>query len=319
MVASVQYGVGMIGATQGEIAGATNNISWDQRKRKLLPYAYLSPTLLLLAVLTVVPIVTVFLYSFFDNVIVNPNQPKFVGLENYVDARSHRKVRAALGNTLYFAVASVVAHFVIGLAFALLLNSRLLGANVKALFRVVYILPWVFTASIIAILWRLLLNPHGVVNYVLLELGLVPELLEWLSDRDLAIHAVTFINIWSGYPFYLVSFLAGLQGIPDDLYEAGRVDGANTWQLFRFITLPQLKPIIISLALLDFIWTIHQFTLVWMTTGGGSNSEVLSTYTYKAAFSSYEFSEAATLAMEILAICTFFGIFYVRSQRMADE
>ncbi len=309
----------MIGATQGEIAGATNNISWDQRKRKLLPYAYLSPTLLLLAVLTVVPIVTVFLYSFFDNVIVNPNQPKFVGLENYVDALSHRKFRAALGNTLYFAVASVVAHFVIGLAFALLLNSRLLGANVKALFRVVYILPWVFTASIIAILWRLLLNPHGVVNYVLLELGLVPELLEWLSDRDLAIHAVTFINIWSGYPFYLVSFLAGLQGIPDDLYEAGRVDGANTWQLFRFITLPQLKPIIISLALLDFIWTIHQFTLVWMTTGGGSNSEVLSTYTYKAAFSSYEFSEAATLAMVILAICTFFGIFYVRSQRMADE
>ena len=297
------------------------SIAWERRKRKLLPYAYLSPTLGLLAALTIVPIVTVFLYSLVDNVIVTQNPPTFVGLDNYVDVLTDRKFKGALGNTLYFAIASVVVHFIIGLAFALLLNSRLIGANAKAIFRVVYILPWVFTASIIAILWRLLLNPHGVINFVLLELGLIPELMEWLSDRDLALNAVTFINIWSGYPFYMVSFLAGLQGIPDDLYEAGRVDGASFWQLFRFITLPQLKPIIVSLALLDFIWTIHQFTLIWMTTGGGPmrSTEVLSTFTYKAAFSSHEFSIASTLAMIILALCTFVAIFYVRNQQMAGE
>ena len=297
------------------------SVSWERRKRKFLPYAYLSPTLALLAALTIVPIVTVFLYSLVDNVIVTQTTPTFVGLENYEDVLTDRKFRGALGNTLYFAIASVIVHFIIGLAFALLLNSRLIGANTKAIFRVIYILPWVFTASIIAILWRLLLNPHGVVNFVLLELGLIQELKEWLSDRDLALNAVTFINIWSGYPFYMVSFLAGLQGIPDDLYEAGRVDGASFWQLFRFITLPQLRPIIISLALLDFIWTIHQFTLIWMTTGGGPmrSTEVLSTYTYKAAFSSHEFSIASTLAMVILAICTFVAIFYVRNQRMVDE
>ena len=297
------------------------SVSWERRKRKFLPYAYLSPTLALLAALTIVPIVTVFLYSLVDNVIVTQTTPTFIGLENYEDVLTDRKFRGALGNTLYFAIASVIVHFIIGLAFALLLNSRLIGANTKAIFRVIYILPWVFTASIIAILWRLLLNPHGVVNFVLLELGLIQELKEWLSDRDLALNAVTFINIWSGYPFYMVSFLAGLQGIPDDLYEAGRVDGASFWQLFRFITLPQLRPIIISLALLDFIWTIHQFTLIWMTTGGGPmrSTEVLSTYTYKAAFSSHEFSIASTLAMVILAICTFVAIFYVRNQRMVDE
>ncbi len=302
------------------ISRATN-IEWAQRKRKLLPYAYLSPTLALLAALTVVPIATVFLYSLVDNVIVTREPPTFVGLENYVEVLSHRKFRGALSNTLYFAIISVIAHFILGLSFALLLNTRLIGARAKAFFRVIYILPWVFTASIIAILWRLLMNPHGVINFVLLELGFVQEKLEWLSDRDLALNAVTFINIWAGYPFYLVSFLAGLQGIPDDLYEAGRVDGANGWQLFRYITLPQLKPIIISLALLDFIWTIHQFTLIWMTTGGGPmrSTEVLSTYTYKAAFSSHEYSIASTLAMIILAICTFVAIFYVRNQRMADE
>ena len=297
------------------------SVKWERRKRKLLPYAYLSPTLLLLAVLTVVPIVTVFLYSLVDNVIVTRDPPTFVGLENYEEVLTHRKFHGALANTLKFALASVVVHFWIGLSFSLLLNSRLLGPKAKSFFRVIYILPWVFTASIIAILWRLLLNPHGVVNFVLLELALIPELLEWLSDRDLALGAVTLINIWAGYPFYMVSFLAGLQGIPDDLYEAGRVDGGNAWQLFLHITLPQLKPIIISLALLDFIWTIHQFTLIWMTTGGGPmrSTEVLSTYTYKAAFSSHEYSIASTLAMIILAICTFVAIFYVRNQRMVDE
>ncbi len=297
------------------------SVKWERRKRKLLPYAYLSPTLLLLAVLTVVPIVTVFLYSLVDNVIVTRDPPTFVGLDNYEEVLTHRKFHGALSNTLKFALASVVVHFWIGLSFSLLLNSRLLGPKAKSFFRVIYILPWVFTASIIAILWRLLLNPHGVVNFVLLELALIPELLEWLSDRDLALGAVTLINIWAGYPFYMVSFLAGLQGIPDDLYEAGRVDGGNAWQLFLHITLPQLKPIIISLALLDFIWTIHQFTLIWMTTGGGPmrSTEVLSTYTYKAAFSSHEYSIASTLAMIILAICTFVAIFYVRNQRMVDE
>ncbi len=307
--------------TQASAAASAASPGWLATKRKLLPYAYLSPTLLLLAALTVVPIVTVFLYSLVDNVIVNPNPPEFVGLENYEEVLTNRKFRGALTNTLYFALVSVAAHFVIGLSFALLLNTRLIGAKTKALFRVIYILPWVFTASIIAILWRLLLNPHGVVNFLLLEFGLVEELQEFLSDRKLALNAVTFINIWAGYPFYMVSFLAGLQGIPDDLYEAGKVDGGNAWQLFRHITLPQLKPIIISLGLLDFIWTIHQFTLIWMTTGGGPmrSTEVLSTYTYKAAFSSHEYSIASTLAMIILAICTFVAIFYVRHQRMADE
>ena len=146
------------------------SVKWERRKRKLLPYAYLSPTLLLLAILTVVPIVTVFLYSLVDNVIVTRNPPTFVGLENYEEVLTHRKFRGALSNTMYFAIVSVVVHFIIGLSFALLLNTRLIGPNTKAIFRVIYILPWVFTASIIAILWRLLLNPHGVVNFVLLEL-----------------------------------------------------------------------------------------------------------------------------------------------------
>lgn len=290
----------------------------DRMAKRLIPYAYLSPTILLLTLLSLLPIVTVFYYSLMDNVIITNTPPAFVGVDNYIKILSDNRFIQALGNTLAFSGASVVAHLILGLSFAMLLNTRLIGAIPKALFRVIYILPWVFTASIIAILWRLLLNPNGVVNYLLLELGLATTKIEWLGSRQLALYAVTFINIWAGYPFYMVSFLAGLQGISDDLYEAGKIDGANGLQLFRFITLPQLKPIIISLAMLDFIWTTHQFTLIWMTTGGGPTraTEMLSTFTYKLAFSANEFAQASTTAMIILAISTFVAVFYVRNQRL---
>jgi multiple sugar transport system permease protein len=288
--------------------------------KKLTPFAYLSPTLILLAVLSLIPIGTVFYYSMMDNVIMNKN-PVFVGLANYVELLTDKNFHGAIANTLYFTVMSVVFHLLLGLSFALLLNTKLLGPLTKALFRVVYVLPWVFTATIIAILWRLMLNPNGVINYILITLGLADGPIEWLSSRQLALYSVTFINIWAGYPFYMVSLLAGLQGIPEELYEAGTIDGANGRQLFRFITLPQLKPIIVSLAMLDFIWTMHQFTLIWMTTGGGPirTTEMLSTFTYKLAFSSYEFSHASASAFIILVLSMFVAVFYVRQQRASDE
>lgn len=285
-----------------------------------VPFAYLSPTILLLTVLSLLPIGMVFYYSLMSNVIMEKN-PTFVGVANYVELLTDDVFQRAILNTLYFTVMSVLFHFALGLSFAMLLNTQSLSPMIRALFRVIYILPWVFTASIIAILWRLMLNPNGIINYLLVWADLASSQIEWLSSRQLALHAVTFINIWAGYPFYMVSLLAGLQGIPDQLYEAGTIDGANGRQLFRYITLPQLKPIILSLAMLDFIWTMHQFTLIWMTTGGGPIhvTEMLSTFTYKMAFSSYKFSHASASAFIILALSMFVAFFYVRQQRASDE
>lgn len=288
--------------------------------RKLIPFAYLSPTLLLLAVLSLIPIVTVFYYSMMNNVIMEKH-PVLVGIANYIDILTDKVFQQAFLNTMYFTIMSVVFHLILGLSFAMMLNSKLLGPTPKAIFRVVYVLPWVFTAAVIAVLWRLLLNPNGVINYILITLNFANGPIEWLSSKQLALHTVTFINIWSGYPFYMVSLLAGLQGIPAELYEAGTIDGAGARQLFRYITLPQLRPIIVSLAMLDFIWTMHQFTLIWMTTGGGPIhvTEVLSTYTYKQAFTSYQFSHASAAAFIILLLCAFVALFYVRQQRASDE
>jgi multiple sugar transport system permease protein len=285
----------------------------------LAPWLYQLPTLLLLTILMVVPIAMVLRYSLFNNVIME-RQPTLVGLSNYITVLTDETFRIALRNTLYFTVMSVIFHLIIGMFFAMLLNSRAVSPLLRSLFRVFYILPWVFTATIIAIIWRLLLNPSGVVNYLLNFFHILSSYVEWFSSTKVALHAVTFVNIWAGYPFYMVSLLAGLQGVPEDLYEAATIDGASNTQKFIFITIPQLMPIIISISMLDFIWTMQVFSLIWMTTGGGpiNSTEVLGTYTYKLAFTRYQFSLASASAVIILVLSMILAFFYVKNQKIRE-
>lgn len=296
-------------------AGVTRS-RWAQ---SLAPYGFVTPVSALILVLMVIPIAIVIGYSTLDNVIMTP-ESEFVGLQNYFTILSDGTFYVAARNSLFFTVASVLAHFVLGLAFALLLNTRLLSPFVKAIFRTLFILPWLFTVAIIAVLWRMLLNPNGIVNYFLISTGIVDVGVEWLSSRSTALLAITLINIWAGYPFFMVSLLAGLQGIPRDLYEAATVDGASGWQQFVNVTLPQLRPIIISMMILDLIWTSQQFALIWLTTGGGpiNATEMLPTYTYKLAFSTYEFGLASASAVIVLLLSMILAYFYVKHQRARD-
>lgn len=285
-------------------------------KKKAEPYLYLLPTLVLMFLLLIIPIVIVIRYSFYDNVIVNKN-PVFVALENYAKILTDKSFYKAVQNTLQFVVVSIIAHMFLGILFAMLLNTSCIGRKTKALFRVIYVLPWMFTASVIAILWKMMLNPNGIINYLLQFLPFLQEQTEWLGSRNTALAAVILINIWAGYPFYMVSILAGLQGISTDLYEASSIDGANAVQQFTRITIPQLKPILISLLMLDFVWTIQQFALIWMTTGGGpiNATEMVSTYIYKQGFSKYQYSMASASAVILLIVCSIVAVFYVRHQR----
>jgi multiple sugar transport system permease protein len=282
-------------------------------------YAYVLPTVILLVVLMLVPIGMVIRYSLMDNVITKQN-PVFAGLANYGQVLTNPDFWNAVKNTVLFTVASVVAHLILGMAFALLLNTPLLGNATKAFFRVLFVLPWLFTVAIIAVLWRMLLDPNGLVNYLLNAVGLTDGKTEWLSSVSTALFSVTFINIWSGYPFYMMSLLAGLQGISSDLYEAATIDGAKWWRRFWNVTVPQLRPIIVSIAMLDVIFTTQQFALIWMTTGGGpiNVTEVLSTFTYKLAFNRYQFSLASASAVVILLASMALAFLYVRYQKARD-
>lgn len=288
--------------------------------KKTVPYRYLAPTLILMIVFLVIPICMVIKYSFLDRAVVSQN-PQYVGLENYKTLFADSAFWNAVSNTIIFVAVSVIAHLVIGMVFAMLLNSSYFATKTKTIARVIYILPWVFTASVVAILWKLMLQPSGIVNFLLSFLPQVSRNTEWLSNRDIALAVICFINIWCGYPFYMISILAGLQGIPGDLYESAAIDGATMTKSFLHITIPQLKPILISIAMLDFIWTLQSFNVIWMLTGGGpvNTTETLSIYIYKLAFQKVNYSMAGTAATVLLIVCVFVAIFYVRQQKKVRE
>lgn len=308
----------MSSTSEGTITGNARKqglLSYKVKKR-LTPYLYVAPATIMFTLLMLVPMLMVLRYSMMDGAIMKKNAT-FVGLQNFMTIFDNPVFWQSLWQTLYFTVMSVAFHFLIGLVFALMLNSHRINPMLRSVLRVLYILPWLFTAVIIAIIWRLLLDPNGVVNSILMYLHIVDFKVEWFSSTETAIHALTFANIWAGYPLYMVSLLAGLQGIPRDYYEAAGLDGANEFQKFRYITIPQLMPIIISIALLDFIWTMQVFPLIWMTTGGGPiyATEVLSTFTYKLAFSRYEFSLASASAIIILLLSMSMTYFYIKHQK----
>ena len=284
--------------------------------RRTVPYLYIAPAIALFALLMLYPMFKVFQYSLQDRAILSP-APEYVGLRNFEQIFTDPVFLQSIGQTLYFTVMSVVFHLLIGLGFALLLNSDRIPRELRSILRVLYILPWLFTAVIIAIIWRLMLDPSGVINALLISANIVDFKVEWFSSPKTAIHALTFVNIWAGYPLYMVTLLAGLQGIPRDLYQAASIDGANERQKLWYITLPQLRPIMVSIALLDFIWTMQVFPLVWMTTGGGPihSTEMMSVYTYKLAFTRFQFSPAAASAVIIFIISMSMTYFYIKHQK----
>ncbi|WP_275798052.1 sugar ABC transporter permease [Microbacterium sp. Kw_RZR3] len=279
----------------------------------------MSPTLLVMLVMMAVPVAMVLTYSTLSNVIM-VKKPEFVGIQNYLTLLGDPIFQKALGQTMVFTVTSVLFHLLLGLTFALMLNSVLLPRIAAALFRVVYILPWVFTASIVVILWQLLLNPNGVINYVLETLNLISSKVEWFSNPSLALGTVIYINIWAGYPFFMISLLAGLQGIPSDLYEAAAIDGAGWRDKLFNITIPQLMPIILAMAMLDFIWNLQQFPIIFLATGGGplNATETIATYTYNLAFSKREFGLASASGVILFLVSAIIALFYVRHQKARD-
>lgn len=282
------------------------------------PLLFVAPSVLILMCLMGVPVALVVVYSFIERAVTNPNFT-FVGFDNYIAVLADPKFIEALGHTILFTAGSVAAHLVLGLAFALVLNSKYMPQGLRTTLRSLFIVPWLFTIAATAVLWRLILHPNGVLNMGLQALGLDAQGIEWLSSQQLALPTVIAVNIWAGYPLFMISLLAGLQSISPDLYEAASIDRAGKVSQFFHVTLPQLKGTIISLMLLDAIWTSQQFPLIWLLTGGGpvTATEVAPTYIYKLAFSRYEFAEASAAAIVLLVISLILAALYVHSNAKA--
>ena len=293
-------------------------------RRTLTSYLFLSPALILMIGLMFIPIGTVLYYSVINYAIVNrPGRAQhLVGLANYTQVFSDPNFVASIWHTLLFSAVSVALHLFLGLGFALLLNSDAVGRVTKGVFRTLIILPWLFTITIVVALWRyLLFDPRGVVNFVLHTFGLPTQGLAWLGQTNTAMATVIFVNVWAGYPFFMISMLAGLQGVSGELREASRIDGANYRQQFWHVTRPHLQAIIVSMSILDLIWNLQNFSTVFLLTGGGpvNSTNVLANYTYTTAYFDQDYTAASASAVVILAISLVLAVFYARSRRAANR
>jgi len=260
----------------------------------------LLPTVLMLLGLVLYPFFYAIWLSFTDKTIGSPG--RFVGLENFRYVIAWPAFSAALVNTAVFTVSAVAIKFVLGMAVALVLNQQIRGRN---FFRSFLLLPWVMPAFVVYLVWRWLYDPlSGLLNHALLDLGLIATPIAFLSERSTAMGSVIVAHVWRAFPFYAISFLAGMQTIAQELYDAAQVDGASRWQQFRHVTLPGLYHIIGVVLLLTTIWTANAFEPVYLLTGGGP-SDATMVYTllaYTAGMVNLRLGEAAAVSTLFLPL-----------------
>ena len=268
-------------------------------------FAFVLPTLLMLLLVLGFPIAMAIVNSFKlpDGSWTLEHYPKLLQDDRFLNS---------LVVTFTFVGGTVLLHLVVGFIIALALNTQVKG---RQFFRVVAILPWTVPDVISGLIWRFMYNPTaGIINWVLLKVGLASTYIEWLGDSDLALPSVIFADVWRGYPFVMLILLAGLQAIPDELYEAARVDGASVLQEFRHITIPMMRGMILIAVALDTIWQFRRFGLIVnMTAGGPGNvTEILSLYTYKQYFRYFNFEYASAIAIIMAALMLLLSVPYIR-------
>ncbi|MBW4685449.1 MAG: sugar ABC transporter permease [Komarekiella atlantica HA4396-MV6] len=274
----------------------TNLHSLRSREQRTA-WILLTPALLLLLFVFAYPILRAFWLSVFTRNLGTELQPVFSGLDNYVRMAGDGRFWQSLWATTVFTTASVLSELLLGLGIALVLNQAFFG---RGIVRTTAILPWALPTALIGLAWAWIFNDQfGIVNDILLRLGLIQTGINWLGDPTLAMSAAIFADVWKTTPFISILLLAGLQSISKDLYEAYSVDGANTWQSFRNITLPLLLPQILIAVLFRFAQAFGIFDLIAVMTGGGPGgaTEVVSLYIYSTVMRYLDFGYGAALVV----------------------
>jgi multiple sugar transport system permease protein len=246
-----------------------STLSGRRREETFMAWVFSAPAILLLIVFLVIPFIMAIGLAFTDQrLIPNPNLPtQFVGMRNFVRMLEDEPFRRGIFNNFYFVLVVVPIQTSLALGLAILINQKLRGMNV---FRTTYFAPVVTAMTVVAIVWTFLYNPAGMINAFLgvVSFGLIPPQ-DWLLDTRLVFPAIMALSIWQGVGFQMVIFLAGLQDIPDELYEAAEVDGANKWQQFWNVTVPQLRNTIIFVVLATTILAFKLYDQVKVMTNGG--------------------------------------------------
>lgn len=280
---------------------------WRERSA----YLFIAPGVIIFSVFTLAALIFAFWLTFHRWSIIESEKP-YVGLQNYEDMINDERFVQSVLNTIYFTGASVPLTMLIGLFLAVLLNQPLRG---RAIFRTAYYLPVVTPFVVSALLWKWLYNgDFGLFNYYLMKGHIIDEPLLWLSSQNLAMPAVVLMSIWSGVGFSMVVYLAGLQGIPHELYESAKMDGAGAIRRMRYITIPMLRPTTLFLLVMGIIGSLQVFTQIFVMTSGGpvNKTTTMVYYMYLWAFKYYDMGYASTLAFALFAMLLVFTAFQLR-------
>lgn len=277
-------------------------LSGRKRDERVAAYIFVAPAVILLIAFLVVPMIYTVYFSGFKYQIMRPDAMKFIGLENYLKLFSDKNFWLALKNTVYFTVIVVPCQCVLALALALLVSKKFRGV---AVFRTMYFAPQLTSMVVISVLWSVLYNANpntGLINSILVSLGMSP--IKFLSDASTAMNSIIFMSAWQGAGYQMMIFLAGLQGIPRDQYEAASVDGATKFKQFLYITIPGLKGTIKYVIMITMIQAMKLFTQPYiMTQGGPKNStKTLVYYIYTQGFQKGNFGYACSIAAVFFVI-----------------
>jgi len=277
-----------------------------------------APVIVLVALFTLFPLAYAAWTSVRGVLLTQPGSTPFVGLDNYADVVRGSAFRGAAENSLLFTAVSVPLVTVLGLAVALLLNQHLPGVGAL---RVLVLLPWSIPLVSAGIMWRLLLHgDFGAIDGFLFRIHAIDSYIQWLSGSKLALMSVILVHAWREFPLPAVLFLAGLQTIPPELTEAGRLDRASAWQRFRYVTLPLLKAPLLIVLVYETIVAISVFDVVYVLTGGGPGSAttLYSWYTYTVTFKFLDLGTGAAMSFLMAAVLFLFILLYMRVVRLRE-
>ena len=287
------------------------------RKRSLTPYSFLLPALVLLGIFVVYPIIAVVYYSFTDYDIATP--PVWVGLANYAKLLDDDTFKLALVHSFVYLLVTPILIF-LSICLAIVVNRRMRGIHI---FRALYFVPAVSGSIAIGLAWRWLFDRNGLINALLQSWGVIHTPIQWLATPSLVLPIAMLLTIWAGIGYYSVIFLAGLQNIPEELYDAARIDGATDFQKHRYVSIPGLRPQIVFVAVISSLAALKVFDEIYVLTnrtGGILDSGVTMVfYLWKQAFQLNNAGYASAIAIGLLAVTLVFSVFNVRILERREE
>lgn len=288
----------------------------ERRSRNIFILAMLAPAIALLVGFTIIPFLVSVWLSLTDYMLSNP-PARFIGLQNYIELLQSGEFWDAFGISATFTVAAVCLELVIGLVIAVLLAAT--ASRAAFLLRTIYILPLAITPIAIMFTFRMILNPSlGVANYFVRLVGLAPQ--DWLGSTSLTLTTLVVIDAWQWVPFIMIILVGGLASLPHDPFEAAQLDGANSWQMFCYITLPMLLPFIIIASLFRTIDAFKTFDLVYILTSGGpgTTTTTLNLFAFKQAIEYTALGRGSAIAIIIMIIITIASQILLRRTRLLE-